>query len=95
MSVAKRYRKKPVVIEAVCLIDQDHDNENMVAVADWISDNGGWCDQGPHEICIQTLEGSFFARHGDYVIRGVAGEFYRCDPDIFAATYDEVEEETA
>lgn len=83
-----QYRKKPIVIEAARLIDQDHENENMVAVADWISDNGGRCDQGPHEIVIHTLEGPFVARHGDYVIRGVAGEFYRCDPEIFEASYE-------
>lgn len=42
------------------------------------------CDQG---ICIETLEGVMTADVGDWIIRGVAGEFYPCKPDIFAATY--------
>lgn len=42
---------------------------------------------GPH-IMIPTLEGSMAARPGDYIIKGVAGEFYPCRADIFAATYD-------
>lgn len=44
---------------------------------------------GPH-ILIQTLEGPHAALPGDYIIKGVEGEFYPCKPDIFAKTYEEV-----
>lgn len=44
------------------------------------------------EIVISTLEGDMLASKGDYIIRGIRGEFYPCKPDIFEATYQEVEE---
>lgn len=40
---------------------------------------------------IKTLEGDMLATAGDYIIKGVQGEFYPCKPDIFEATYEEVE----
>ena len=49
-----------------------------------------WSDSGP-TLVIDTLEGAITASPGDYVIRGVAGEFYPCKPDIFISTYEEVE----
>ncbi len=42
------------------------------------------------ELTIPTLEGNHIARHGDWIIKGVKGEFYPCKPDIFEATYDAV-----
>ena len=42
----------------------------------------------PVGLFIKTLEGNMLASVGDYVIKGVSGEFYPCKPDIFAATYD-------
>jgi len=42
------------------------------------------------EIAIETLEGEMRATVGDYIIKGVKGEFYPCKPDIFEASYDEV-----
>lgn len=58
-------------------------------VADWGEDDG----EGNAEpvIRIQTLEGDMLARQGDWVIKGVKGEFYPCKPDIFEATYEPVE----
>lgn len=56
-----------------------------------------WCDEvGFHDhesgrdetLLIQTLEGVMEARPGDWIIKGVAGEFYPCKPDIFEATYE-------
>jgi hypothetical protein len=44
---------------------------------------------GPH-IAIRTLEGTMAALPGDYIIKGVQGEFYPCKPDIFQSTYDSV-----
>lgn len=92
MSEPTKYRKKPVVIEAMQVID---DLANHVAVGQWITDNGGeaiipWPDPW---LVIRTLEGDMRAEIGDYVIRGVKGEFYPCKPEIFAATY-EAEEAT-
>lgn len=87
----KKYRKKPVVIEAAHLFSY-MDAPRIVA---WIESNGGKAtygqqDGGPVEVLISTLEGLMTAQIGDYIIRGVAGEFYPCKSDIFRATYDEL-----
>ena len=78
----KRYRKRPVVIEAAQLVGGV--NGNGFDVAEWC---GGRLHPGG-AITIPTLEGEHRASVGDFVIRGVAGEFYACKPDIFAATYE-------
>lgn len=89
MSELKKYRKKPVVIEA-WQIETYHDIE---PIARWIQ-AGGRCavpaqdPDGPAYLLIDTLEGAHRADIRDFVIRGVAGEFYPCKPDIFAATYE-------
>jgi hypothetical protein len=80
---ARRYRKRPVVVEAVRLTE-----DNAVAVADWVSDHGTHCDQFPERLLIGTLEGEMSAPLGWWVIRGVAGEFYPCEPKIFEASYE-------
>lgn len=87
MSSPVKYRKKPVVIEAMQVID---DLRNHVVIAEWINSNGGEASLAAFQpwIFIETLEGQMRAVLGDYVIRGVAGEFYPCKPDIFAATYE-------
>ena len=46
------------------------------------------------ELTIPTLEGDHIARHGDWIIKGVNGEFYPCKPDIFAKTYELVKKDT-
>lgn len=74
------FKKKPVVIEARKLIAT-----NRVEILDWVGGNAEACDEG---VLIQTLEGTHLASFGDYVIKGVKGEFYPCKPDIFAATYE-------
>jgi hypothetical protein len=84
--MVKKYRKKPVVVEAFKL------DGNALEVARWC--NGYVNDDGTTgtrlEIVINTLEGKVTATDGDYVIKGVQGEFYPCKPDIFEATYEEV-----
>lgn len=87
------FRKKPVVIEAMQLLRSEENS-----VRDWIESNGGECMSllKPPErmftgLLISTLEGQAAACFGDWVIRGVKGEFYPCRSDIFEATYDEVE----
>ncbi|MFC9941248.1 hypothetical protein [Nocardiopsis alba] len=86
----QRYRKKPVVIEAVHL---DVHSVNPDEVAQWCGGevkphpDKGYIG-GPFTVHITTLEGVMVAEPGDYVIRGVQGEFYPCKPDIFEATYE-------
>jgi hypothetical protein len=89
--IIKRYRKKPVVIEAMQVVD---DLTNHQAVARWVEVGGGKALIPFAEPClyIETLEGRMRADIGDYVIRGVQGEFYPCKPDIFEATYEAVDQ---
>lgn len=84
-----KFRKKPVVIEAV-----QYTGRNAMDVLGWakapeISED---FDGG---IDIRTLEGTMRADVGDWIIRGIKGELYPCKPDIFAATYEAVEEEAS
>ncbi|AYN57470.1 hypothetical protein HOU47_gp64 [Arthrobacter phage Constance] len=92
MSDVQKFRKKPVVIEAV---KYDRGNggpiakwcggrENFEAKASDPTDVAEWID-------IPTLEGVMKASLGDWIIKGVNGEFYPCKPDIFAATYEVAE----
>jgi len=80
-----KYRKKPVVIEARQFYANSPDAQ---AVADW---GGGYLTDDGH-LVIHTLEGDMTAADGDSIIKGVKGEFYPCKSDIFAATYEPVEE---
>lgn len=82
------YRKKPVVIEA-----KQWNGENADEIQSFLFDGNqhaahGWV-KGQY-VEIGTLEGLMVASIGDWIIKGVAGEFYPCKPEIFAATYDEV-----
>lgn len=51
---------------------------------------GLYIDPANGDFMIRTLEGDMRATYGDYIIRGVAGEFYPCKPDIFEQTYEEI-----
>lgn len=88
----QKFRKKPVVIEAVQLTV-----ENLEVVEAWCNGSikGLKLPREQQRIDIQTLEGEMSATIGDFVIRGVKGEFYPCKPDIFAATYDAVNSDPA
>lgn len=87
-----RYRKKPVVIEAVQL---DGTVETSNTVLGWIGGNGGNAVREGvsmnYGLTISTLEGLMKAQAGDWIIKGVRGEFYPCKPDIFDATYEVAE----
>ena len=87
MSV-KKYRKKPVTIEAIQL-----NNHNVREVAKWCEADLGYTFDStePDALDIHTLEGTMAAHIDDYIIRGVQGEFYPCKPDIFTATYEDVQ----
>jgi hypothetical protein len=86
---AKNYRKKPVVVEAWQIDTLDYDE--MCEILRWCG--GQAVDEGEAVMAIPTLEGLMFAKGGDYIIRGVQGEFYPCKPDIFEATYETVDGE--
>ena len=82
-----KYRKRPIVVEAAQFTEGSKD-----MVCNWV---GGLCDADTEEgrpvLRIQTLEGEMTAQLGDWVIKGVQGEFYPCKPDIFGASYEPVE----
>lgn len=87
-----KYRKKPVVIEAMQW--NPHDLEEAGQVAGWMLahiPNGFRVVEG-RGLQIDTLEDPMIASPGDWIIRGIKGEFYPCKPDIFEATYDRVED---
>jgi len=83
-----KYVKKPVVIEAMQFTDETKD-----MVYNWINETfhniTADCDKiGNPILIIETLEGNMTAAFGDFVIKGVNGEFYPCKPDIFEKTYE-------
>lgn len=94
----KKYVKKPVEVEAIQLKE-----DNIIEVFDFLDGanyketksaeelqyfSKAMLEQGYIEI--ETLEGMMKASFGDYIIKGIKGEFYPCKPDIFIATYEEV-----
>ena len=96
--MTKKYRKKPVIVEAYQMVETEYSVREAVRFAfgvDAMSDkemevmfaiayqNGG--------LYIETLEGTMKAEFGDYIIRGIKGEIYPCKSDIFEATYELVE----
>lgn len=94
-----KFRKKPVIIEASQLTPKSREeislwvNEgesgasaNKSGLRAWYYDSNG-----DGELYIETLEGTMTASDGDWIIKGVKGEFYPCKPDIFKATYEAVD----
>ena len=97
-----KYRKKPLVIEAIKLrtnnikeveefigdkkivFNCDMSREKFEEYKDIVRNNG---------LKVKTLEGEVIASIGDYIIKGVIGEFYPCKPDVFKKTYEKVESE--
>lgn len=99
-SAPRKVTKRPVTVEAMRFAGTTADTH---AVYKWIEDNtlgsfepytdpppasGVSIDPATGDMLIATLEGVHHARLGDWIIRGVQGEFYPCKPDIFEATYD-------
>lgn len=87
MSATKKYKKKPVVIEAI-----KYTGENYKEVYDFCNGYSHRISEIDRSCFITTLEGRMLASEGDYIIKGVNGEFYPCNPDIFKKTYEEVHE---
>lgn len=84
--MVNRYRKKPVVIEAI-----KWTGDNYEDVKDFVKENLSKVTFTQYDVEIKTLEGVMVASKGDYIIKGVNGEFYPCKPDIFEKTYEQVE----
>lgn len=104
MSAVRRFRKKPMEVEAMQFTGGV---ECASPIIDWVLAGGGTAryhehlpaeefDDGkghpeePEHLMIETLEGAMRGDLEDWIIRGVKGEFYPCKPDIFEASYDEV-----
>ena len=91
------YRKKPVVIEAFQITRQmieDHLFEGKPMPWGLSRSRASW-NIGQRRIdhcdfAIKTIEGTMYAIEGDWIIKGIKGEFYPCKPDIFEATYEAV-----
>lgn len=85
-----KYRKKPVVIEAVQFVDTE---ELILKLSELGLDpvRIDYADLDNPILKIETLEGVMVATEGDYIIKGVQGEFYPCKPAIFSETYEEIE----
>ena len=86
-----KYRKKPVVIEAV-QFKGEMPNELKIFLKEAKYIFHDFSGIGDCCIELETLEGTMRANILDYIIRGVNGEFYPCKPDIFEKTYEKVEE---
>jgi len=88
-----KFRKKPVVIEAMPVADLIAEVFQRKALWPvWAAEafESGTLQIGEHSVQIKTLEGEMIGDAGDWIIRGVKGELYPCKPDIFAATYEAV-----
>ena len=85
----KKYRKRPVVVEAMQFTE-----DNREEVEKFIGDRLPYSLSYDHGFSrkINTLEGPVTLKPGDYVIKGVKGEFYPCRPDIFEMTYEPIDE---
>ena len=86
----QKFRKKPVVIEATQLINNEFRSLDDIPFSDCKNWKTGKDEQG-FFVAIQTLEGEMKARNNDWIIKGVNGEYYPCKPDIFEKTYEFVE----
>jgi hypothetical protein len=89
-----QYRKKPVVVEAMQWNGKNFNEiesftNNKVRYYSYYDKNE--YGENKNILVIPTLEGDMSAMIGDYIIRGIKGEFYPCKPDIFEATYEKVE----
>ena len=85
----QKYRKKPVVVEAIQYLGL----ENMAEVQNFAGDNliiHADKINSVFILTIKTLEGVMKVEFNDYIIKGVNGEFYPCKPDIFEKTYEKV-----
>ena len=85
----QKFVKKPVVIEAI-----QYDGANITEIENFVGVKlpTVWLSVDDTQVVIPTLEGDMKASKGDYIIKGIKGEFYTCKPDIFKSTYNVVED---
>lgn len=83
------FRKRPILVEAIRF---DATSENLAELSEFVTHRTLRFDPVREELVIETLEGDHVASKGDWIIRGVQGECYPCNPDIFRQTYDLVED---
>ena len=92
--MVKKYRKKPVVIEATKFLGEPIPDFELRMIT--VSGTHPPCKECKSEMHrhgnVKTLEGFHIACPGDFIIRGIKGEHYPCKPDIFEMTYEKVEE---
>ena len=83
-----RYKTKPVVIEAIQWLGTKQSFDEIIAMG-----NVKWRAgvMGTDSFFIETLEGEHIASKGDYIIRGLKGEYYPCKPDIFEMKYEKIQ----
>ena len=94
ISKRMKYRKKPVIIEAIQFEDN---SDRIIEIHEFMGGDTirvNYEDKDNPYLKIETLEGIMKASVGDYIIKGVNGEFYPCKPDIFEKTYERVTDET-
>lgn len=85
-NMIQKYRKKPVVVEAI-----QYTWDKAKDVYDFIGEENIFVDLDACKLYVKTLEGKMLVSPNDYVIKGVNGEFYPCKPDIFEKTYEKVD----
>lgn len=90
-SEVKSFVKRPIKVEAIQWTGANFDDIHAF-VGDKCSLNK---NVNPHELMVNTREGNLYASIGDWIIRGIYGEFYPCKPDIFAMTYKSPDEDTS
>ena len=88
-----KFRKKPVVIEATFWDESKQTLEYLQSLGMIRASCTGHVDKPNYvgDLYVHTLEGSMRADKGDWIIKGVKGEFYPCKLDIFEATYEKVD----
>lgn len=93
ISKRMKYRKKPVIIEAIQFEDN---SDRIIEIHEFMGGDTirvNYEDKDNPYLKIETLEGIMKASVGDYIIKGVNGELYPCKPDIFEKTYERVIDE--
>lgn len=100
MGRRRKFRKRPVVVEAVQYTEHDA-REIMIGLVDTFfghpaqrvtTEEGAVVRTG--KIMVRTLEGPLLASPGDWIVRGIQGEEYPVKPEVFEKTYEPVDEET-
>jgi hypothetical protein len=84
--VVRKFRKRPVTIEAMQITDE----KSVLNIEEWVNSPTLGFTTSPPTVWIDTLEGRMTGNVGDWIIKGVQGEFYPCKDSIFHKTYQEV-----